>query len=159
MLVDSHCHIDFNDFEDDIEDVINNMRQNGVTAALNAGNSFEGFEDQLKLSEKYPFIYTAVGVHPHNADEYPEVTAKDLLERTEHKKVVAIGECGLDYYYDYSTKENQIRLFREHIVAAQESGLPLVIHTRDADDDTIAILKEMYEEKPFSGEIHCFSSS
>lgn len=159
MLVDSHCHIDFNDFEDDIEEVINNMRQSGVTAALNAGNSFEGFEDQLRLSEKYPFIYTAVGVHPHNADEYPEVKAKDLLEKTEHKKVVAIGECGLDYYYDYSTKENQIRLFKEHIVAAQESGLPLVIHTRDADDDTIAILKEMYEEKPFSGEIHCFSSS
>ena len=159
MLVDSHCHIDFNDFEDDIEEVIANMKQNSVTAALNAGNSLSDFDNQIKLSDKYPFIYVAAGVHPHNADEYTGVTAEDILQKTEHKKVVAIGECGLDYYYDYSTKENQKRLFIEHIIAAQESGLPLVIHTRDADDDLIEILQENYAKKAFSGEIHCFSSS
>ena len=159
MLVDSHCHIDFNDFEEDFEYVIQHMKDNGVTAALNAGNGLEDFEKQLALSEKYPFIYTAVGVHPHNADEYLDVTSDILVEKSRHKKVVAIGECGLDYYYDYSTKENQIRLFREHIKAAQETGLPLVIHTRDADDDTIEILREMHKFKLFSGEIHCFSSS
>ena len=158
MLVDSHCHIDFNDFEDDFDDIIRNMKENGVTAALNAGNGLEDFDKQLKLSEKYPFIYTAVGVHPHNADDYTEVMAETLIEKSNHKKVVAIGECGLDYYYDYSTKQNQIRLFREHIIAAQETDLPLIIHTRDADDDTIEILREMYEEKPFRGEIHCFST-
>ena len=158
MLVDSHCHIDFNDFEDDFDDIIRNMKENGITAALNAGNGLEDFSKQLELSEKYPFIYTAVGVHPHNADDYTEITAEALIEKSNHKKVVAIGECGLDYYYDYSTKKNQIRLFREHIKAAQQTQLPLIIHTRDADDDTIAILREMYAEKPFSGEIHCFST-
>ena len=159
MLVDSHCHIDFNDFEDDIEEIIQRMKDSGVTAALNAGNGLEDFENQLKLSNKYPFIYTAVGVHPHNADEYTNVTAEDLIANTKHKKVVGIGECGLDYYYDYSAKDNQIRLFKEHIKAAQATGLPLIIHTREADDDTISILDEMYKQKPFNGEIHCFSSS
>lgn len=159
MLVDSHCHIDFNDFEDDIEEIIQRMKDCGVTAALNAGNGLEDFENQLKLSNKYPFIYTAVGVHPHNADEYTAVTAEDLIAKTQHKKVVGIGECGLDYYYDYSGKDSQIRLFREHIKAAQETGLPLIIHTREADEDTISILDEMYKQKTFAGEIHCFSSS
>ncbi len=159
MLVDSHCHIDFNDFEEDIEEIIQRMKESGVTAALNAGNGLEDFKNQLNLSEKYPFIYTAVGVHPHNADEYPDITAADLIAETHHKKVVGIGECGLDYYYDYSAKDNQIRLFKEHVKAAQETGLPLIIHTRSADEDTITILDEMYKQKPFSGEIHCFSSS
>lgn len=159
MLVDSHCHIDFNDFEGDIDEIIQHMKENGVTAVLNAGNGLDGFDGQLDLSEKYPFIYTAVGVHPHNADENTNLTAETLVEKTKHKKVVAIGECGLDYYYDYSTKENQFNVFKAHIVAAQETGLPLIIHTRDADDDTIAILKEAYKQKTFNGEIHCFSGS
>lgn len=159
MLVDSHCHLDYNDFEDDFEDIILHMKENGITAALNAGNNVDSLDEQLALSEKYPFIYTAVGVHPHNADEYPEITAADLVEKSQHKKIVAIGECGLDYYYDYSSKENQFRVFIEQIKAAQETGLPLIIHTRDADDDTIAILSEQYKKAPFSGEIHCFSSS
>ena len=159
MLVDSHCHIDFNDFEGDIDEIIQHMKENGVTAVLNAGNGLDGFDGQLDLSEKYPFIYTAVGVHPHNADENTNLTAETLVEKTKHKKVVAIGECGLDYYYDYSTKENQFNVFKAHIAAAQETGLPLIIHTRDADDDTIAILKEAYKQKTFNGEIHCFSGS
>ncbi len=159
MLVDSHCHLDYNDFEDDMDEIILHMKENGVTAALNAGNCIDTLDDQLRLSEKYPFIYTAVGVHPHNADEFPDVTAEMLVEKSTHKKIVAIGECGLDYYYDYSKKENQRKLFAEHIKAAQETGLPLIIHTRDADDDTISMLAEYYKEKPFAGEIHCFSSS
>ncbi len=159
MLVDSHCHLDYNDFEDDFDDIILHMKENGITAALNAGNNVNSLDEQLALSEKYPFIYTAVGVHPHNADEYPEITAADLVEKSKHKKIVAIGECGLDYYYDYSTKENQFRVFIEQIKAAQETGLPLIIHTRDADDDTISLLSEYYKKAPFSGEIHCFSGS
>lgn len=159
MLVDSHCHIEFNDFEEDIDEIIQHMKDCGITAALNAGNSLDGFEDQLALSEKYPFVYAAVGVHPHNADEYAGLKAEELVEKSRHKKVVAIGECGLDYFYDYSSKENQIKVFKEHIKAAQETGLPLIIHTRDADDDTIAILDEAYKQKAFSGEIHCFSTS
>ena len=150
MLVDSHCHIDFNDFADDIEDIIAHMKETGVTAALNAGNNPEGLPEQLALSEKYPFIYTA---------EYTHINADYLITESRHKKIVAIGECGLDYYYDYSKKDNQIRLFKEHIKAAQATSLPLIIHTRDADEDTIDILDKSYKEKPFFGEIHCFSGS
>lgn len=159
MLVDSHCHLDYNDFEEDFDEILHRMKENGITAALNAGNNIDNLDEQLKLSEKYPFIYTAVGVHPHNADEYTSVTAAELIEKSRHKKIVAIGECGLDYYYDYSSRENQLKLFIEQIKAAQETGLPLIIHTRDADDDTIDILSEHYKKAPFNGEIHCFSGS
>ena len=159
MLVDSHCHLDYNDFEEDFEDILQRAKENGVTAMLNAGNNIGELDKQLAISEKYPFIYTAVGVHPHNAGEYENIKAKDFIAQASHKKVVGIGECGLDYYYDYAPKETQIRIFREQIIAAQETGLPLIIHTRDADDDTISLLKEMYTQKPFTGEIHCFSSS
>lgn len=139
MLVDSHCHLDFNDFEEDFEDVLARARENGVTAMLNAGNNIDELDKQLEISEKYPFIYTAVGVHPHNAAEYPDIRAEDFIAKAAHKKVVAIGECGLDYYYDYSPKDVQVKVFVEQIKAARETGLPLIIHTRDADDDTIAI--------------------
>lgn len=159
MLVDSHCHLDYNDFEEDMDEIILRMKENGITAALNAGNCIDTLDEQLKLSEKYPFVYTAVGVHPHNADEFPEVSAAELAEKSRHKKIVAIGECGLDYYYDYSPKDVQVKVFVEQIKAARETGLPLIIHTRDADDDTIAILDEEYKKGAFSGEIHCFSSS
>ena len=159
MLVDSHCHLDYNDFEEDFEEILQRAKENGVTAMLNAGNNIGELDKQLAISEKYPFIYTAVGVHPHNASEYENIKAQDFIDQTTHKKVVAIGECGLDYYYDYAPKELQIKIFREQIIAAQETGLPLIIHTRDADDDTISLLKEMYEQKKFTGEIHCFSSS
>lgn len=159
MLVDSHCHLDFDDFEEDLEDIIARAKENGVTTILNAGNNIGELQQQLALSEQYPFIYTAVGVHPHNASEYEHITAQDIINETGHKKVVGIGECGLDYYYDYAPCDTQIRIFKEQIKAAQETGLPLIIHTRDADDDTINILGEAYKEKPFSGEIHCFSSS
>lgn len=159
MLVDSHCHLDFDDFEEDLEDIITRAKENGVTTILNAGNNIGELQQQLALSEQFPFIYTAVGVHPHNASEYEHITAQDIIDETRHKKVVGIGECGLDYYYDYAPRDTQIRIFKEQIKASQETGLPLIIHTRDADDDTINILGEAYKEKPFSGEIHCFSSS
>ena len=159
MLVDSHCHLDFDDFDGDLEDIILRAKENGVTSILNAGNNINELDNQLKISAKYPFIYTAVGVHPHNATEYENIKASDIIEKTKHKKVVGIGECGLDYYYDYSPREVQIKVFIEHILAAQETGLPLIIHARDADDDLIDILSKYYKEKPFGGEIHCFSSS
>ena len=159
MLIDSHCHLDCEDFENDLEEIIERAKKNGVTAMLNAGNDFDKIDDQLKLLDKYPFIFNAVGVHPHNAEDFANVTADDIIAKTNHKKVVAIGETGLDYFYDYSPKEVQIKLFIEHIKAAQETGLPLIIHTRNADDDTIRILAQEYEKKPFTGEIHCFSSS
>lgn len=159
MLVDSHCHLDFNDFEEDFEEMLDRAKEQGVTAMLNAGNNIGELQHQLELSEKYPFIYTAVGVHPHNAHEYPEIKAQDFITAAQgHKKIVAIGECGLDYYYDYSPREMQIKIFKEQIKAAQETGLPLIIHNRESDQDMIEILQAAYKEKPFSGVIHCFSS-
>ena len=159
MLVDSHCHLDFDDFEDDTAEIIERARECGVNMILNAGNNIDELENQLALSEKYPFIYAAVGVHPHNASEYPELKAEDIIAKTNHKKVIGIGETGLDYYYDYAPKDLQIKLLKEHIKAAQETGLPLIIHNRDSDDDMADILGKAYKEKPFSGMIHCFSSS
>ena len=126
---------------------------------LNAGNNLNELENQLQLSEKYPFVFAAVGVHPHNANEYPDLKAEQLIEASRHKKVIGIGETGLDYYYDYAPRDLQIKLLKEHIKAAQETGLPLIIHNRESDDDMIAVLGEAYRNKPFSGVIHCFSSS
>lgn len=159
MLVDSHCHLDFNDFEEDIADVIERARENGVNMILNAGNNLKELDNQLALSERFPFVYAAAGVHPHNASEYPNLQAEELIEHTRHKKVIGIGETGLDYYYDYAPRELQIKLLKEHIKAAQETGLPLIIHNRDSDEDMIEVLGEAYRQKPFSGVIHCFSSS
>lgn len=159
MLVDSHCHLDFNDFEDDMDDVIARARDCGVSLMLNAGNNLDELKNQLALSEKYPFVYAAVGVHPHNAQEYPDLKAEQLIAETAHPKVIGIGETGLDYYYDYAPRDLQIKLLREHIKAAQETGLPLIIHNRDSDDDMISVLGEAHRQKPFAGVIHCFSSS
>ncbi len=159
MLVDSHCHLDFDDFEEDTAEIIERARENGVCMILNAGNNLNELDNQLELSEKYPFVYSAVGVHPHNAEEYPDLTAEILIEKARHKKIIGIGETGLDYYYDYAPRDLQIKLFREHIKAAQETGLPIIIHNRESDDDMIAELDKAYKEKPFSGVIHCFSSS
>lgn len=159
MLVDSHCHLDFDDFDGDTADIIERARENGVNMILNAGNNLNELDNQLALSDKYPFVYAAVGVHPHNALEYPDLTAEDILANTHHKKVIGIGETGLDYYYDYAPRDLQIKLLREHIKASQESELPLIIHNRDSDDDMIDILGKAYREKPFAGVIHCFSSS
>lgn len=159
MLVDSHCHLDFNDFEDDMDEVIARARDCGVSLMLNAGNNLDELKNQLALSEKYPFVYAAVGVHPHNAQEYPDLKAEQLIAETMHPKVIGIGETGLDYYYDYAPRDLQIKLLREHIKAAQETGLPLIIHNRDSDDDMISVLGEEHQQKPFAGVIHCFSSS
>ena len=159
MLIDSHCHLDFNDFDEDFDEIMARAREAGVTAMLNAGNNINELDRQLALSETYPFIYTAVGVHPHNAAEYPDIKAADFVEKSHHKKVVAIGECGLDYYYDYSPPDIQKKIFIEQIIAAQQTGLPLIIHTREAEEDTMSLLDEAYKEKPFGGEFHCFTGS
>jgi TatD DNase family protein len=159
MFIDSHCHLSCKDFDEDFDEVIQRAKENGVSAILNAGDNLNEVGEQLKISEKYPFIYTIAGVQPHNASEYPDLTADDIIEQTKHKKVVGIGECGLDFHYNYSPPDVQIKVFAEHIKAAQETGLPLVIHNRDSDDKMIEMLKKAYKEKPFTGEIHCFSSS
>lgn len=156
MLVDSHCHLDFNDFEEDFEDMLARARENGVTAMLNAGNNIDELDKQLEISEKYPFIYTAVGVHPHNAAEYPDIRAEDFIAKAAHKKVVAIGECGLDYCYEEAPYDAQLERFARHIEAAKLANLPVIVHSRDAQEDTIRLLKE-HDAGSTGFVLHCFT--
>jgi len=159
MLIDSHCHLSSEEIYADLQGVMNRAHEAGVSGILNAGGKFDELETQLLISAQYKNVWTVTGVHPHDAVNYVDVSAEDVLKNTKHDKVVAIGECGLDYFYDFAPRDVQIKVFREMIKASQESALPLIVHTREADDDTIELLGEAYLRKPFTGEIHCYSSS
>ncbi|MBQ2810629.1 MAG: TatD family hydrolase, partial [Alphaproteobacteria bacterium] len=156
MLVDSHCHLCS---LQNLEDAVEKARISGVAYMLNAGGKFDELQENLDICNRFEGIYTVNGVHPHDAKDYADVTAQDVLKNLQNEKVVAIGECGLDYYYDFSPKDVQIKVLKEMIKAAQESSLPIVIHNRNSDDDMIEIVTSMYKQKPFKGVIHCFSSS
>ncbi len=159
MLVDSHCHLSSDGLYHDLENVIKRADTAGVKAFLNAGAKFDELNIQLEISKRFENIWTVTGVHPHDAADYQHITLEDVLKNTKHPKVVAIGECGLDYFYDFAPRDVQIRTFKTMISAAQESGLPIIVHTREADDDTIELLTNAYQKKPFKGVIHCYSSS
>jgi TatD DNase family protein len=154
MLIDTHCHLDFPEFNADREEVIERARGQGINYIVNIGSSLEGSKKSLELSQKYDFIYSTIGLHPHEADGFsPEV--KHLLEELARKdKVVAIGETGLDYYKNYSKAENQKTLFEFSVKLARDLGLPLVIHNRQAQDDTLKVLKQALPQKAV---VHCFS--
>lgn len=158
MLVDSHCHLSCNPLYEDLDGVIKRADMANVKYILNAGGKFDELNTQLEISRRFPHVFTATGVHPHNAAEYAEVSAADVLQNVNYSSVIAIGECGLDYYYDFCPKDIQIKIFAQMIAAAQESGLPLIVHTRDAEEDTAEILQKSYKTKPFKGVIHCYSS-
>jgi len=153
-LADTHCHLDFSEFDVDRKEVIERARAQGINYIVNIGSSIEGSKKSLELSQKYDFIYSAIGLHPHEADGFiPEV--KRLLEELARKdKVVAIGETGLDYYRNYSKAENQKVLFIFLVKLAKDLGLPLVIHSRQAQDDTLKVLKQALPQKAV---VHCFS--
>ncbi len=159
MLVDSHCHLDFDSFDEDFDDVLVRARTAGVGTMVTICTRLSAFEEVRAIAEKDPDIYCSVGVHPHEAAEEGVETPAALIERAAHEKVVGIGETGLDYFYEHSPREAQATSFRAHIAAARETGLPLIVHTRDADDDTVAILREEHARGPFPGVIHCFTSS
>ncbi len=156
-LVDSHCHLDFADFGGELDEVVARARDAGVRTMVTICTKLHEFERVRAIAEHYDDIWCSVGVHPHEADR--EEGASALVEQAAHDVVVAIGETGLDYYYQHSVRDSQKRSFREHIAAARETGLPLIVHTRDADDDTVSILRDEYEKAPFTGVIHCFSTS
>ncbi len=158
MLVDSHCHLDFPDFADELDDVVARARGRGVNRMVTICTRVRKFPQVLAVAERFDDIFCSVGTHPHNADEELDITAKDLIDLSQHPKVVAIGEAGLDYHYDKSPRDAQVQGFREHIKAARETGLPLVIHARSADDDMAAILREETGEGAFPAVLHCFSS-
>ncbi len=159
MLVDSHCHLDFDAFDGELDQVVENARNAGVGMMITICTRLSAFDQVLAVAERYDHIYCSVGVHPHEAMAEGVRAPDRLVELAAHPKVVGIGETGLDYYYDHSPREAQQVSFRAHIEAAQRTGLPLIIHTRDADDDMQRMLAAADAEAPFSGVLHCFSSS
>ena len=158
MLVDSHCHLDFATFTDDLDDVVARAGEAGVGMMVTIATSIEGCGSARRVAERFPNIYCSVGVHPHEAKTDGQKSADLLVRLAKHDKTVGVGETGLDYYYEHSPREDQQVSFRAHIEAARETGLPVIVHTRDADEDTAEILIQEMKKAPFSGLIHCFSA-
>lgn len=159
MLVDSHCHLDFPDFATELDEVVGRARAAGIGTMLTIGTRLDQFARVRAIAERYPDVWCSVGVHPHEAREEGQRTPDRLIELAAHPRVVGIGETGLDFFYDHSPRDEQEASFRAHIAAARQTGLPLIVHTRDADDATAEVLAEEYAKGPFTGLIHCFSSS
>lgn len=158
MLVDSHCHLDFPDFAEERDDIIARAKAAGVGRMVTISTRVRRFPEILAIAEAYPEVYCSVGTHPHQAAEELDVTVDELVEHAKHPKVVAIGEAGLDYFYDYGPREAQAEGLRTHITASRITQLPLVIHARDADEDMAAILTEEMGKGAFPFVLHCFSS-
>ena len=158
MLVDSHCHLDFPDFSQDIEGIVARAREAGVECMVTISTRVKKFAQVHALTQQFPDVFCSVGTHPHNAAEETDVTAQELIQLAHKDKVVAIGEAGLDFHYDHSPRDDQRRGFRTHIEAARRTGLPLVIHTRSADDETAQILTDEMGKGAFKAILHCFSS-
>ncbi|TVR80773.1 MAG: TatD family deoxyribonuclease [Rhodospirillales bacterium] len=159
MLVDSHCHLDFPDFADELESVVARAANAGVGILLTICTHVTRFANVLAVAERFDRVYCTVGIHPHEAAREPSVTADRLIELAGHPKVVGFGETGLDYYYEHSPRAAQQDSFRAHIAAARQAGLPVVVHTREAEADTARILAEEEARGPFPGLLHCFSGS
>jgi len=159
MLVDSHCHLNYTGLVEEQQAVLERARAAGVKAMLNISTRASEWDDVIGVAEREPDVWASVGIHPHEADVHPDVETRTLIERARHPRVVGIGESGLDFYYDHSDRDRQRASFRSHLGAARESGLPIIVHTRDAEDDTHRILKEEMEEGGYSGVIHCFTAS
>lgn len=157
-IVDSHCHLDYPGLSERLPQVVANARAAGVHLMVSISTRMSAFPQVLALAEQYPEIYCSVGVHPHNAGAEPDVTIADLVKAASHPKVVAIGEAGLDYHYDHAPRDMQARSFRLQIAAARETGLPLVVHSREAEEDTARILEEEMGQGAFTPLLHCFSS-
>jgi len=158
MLVDSHCHLDFDDFADDRDEVVARARRAGVGAFQTICTKLSKFDKVRAVAARHDDMYCSVGVHPHQADAEGQRDPDRLIELAANAKVIGIGETGLDYYYDNSTREAQRTSFRAHIAAARATGLPVIVHSRDADDDTIAILRDEAGKGAFPGLIHCFTA-
>jgi TatD DNase family protein len=157
MLIDSHCHLDFPDFAAELDAVVARARAAGIERMVTISTRVKRQAELLTIAERFPDVYCSVGTHPHYAHEELDVSTADLVARTRETKVVALGEAGLDYHYDNSPRDAQERGFRAHIAAARETGLPLVIHSREADEDTARILEEETGKGAFPAVLHCFT--
>lgn len=159
MLVDSHCHLEFPDLAADSDGVLARAKAAGVGVCVTIGTKLATFPDTRAVAARYENVWCSVGVHPHEADVEPLEDAGPLLKLADDPKVVGIGETGLDFFYSHGSHEAQRINFRAHIDAARRSGLPLIVHTRDAEDDTIRILTDEMGKGPFAGVLHCFTGS
>ncbi|OHD00739.1 MAG: LuxR family transcriptional regulator [Sphingomonadales bacterium RIFCSPLOWO2_12_FULL_63_15] len=159
MLIDSHCHLNYKGLIEDQENVLERARAAGIDLMLNIATRESEWDAVLETAIRAPDVWATVGIHPHEADEHPHVDTAKLVERATHPRVVGIGETGLDYYYDHSDCDRQQKSFRAHIAASRETGLPLIVHTRDAEEDTLAIMRDEMGKGAYPGVIHCFTAS
>ena len=158
-LVDSHCHLDYYKEEGELDAVVARARAAGVATMVTIGTRISQFEGVRRIAERYDDVYCTVGIHPHEAATEPDTDVARLVELTRHRKVIGIGETGLDFYYDHSPRDRQVEVFRTHIAAARESGLPLVVHSRNADVETADLLRASAGDGALRGLIHCFSTT
>jgi len=159
MLIDSHCHLEYKGLVEDRQGVIARAREAGIGGFLNISTRQREWDQVVATASREDNVWASVGIHPHEADAHSDLGAAALIEAADHPKVVAIGETGLDYHYDHSDRETQQALFRTHIGVARETGLPLIVHTRDAEEDTARIIAEEMEQGAFPALIHCFTAS
>ena len=158
MLVDSHCHLDFPDFAEELDDVVARAESAGLGRMVTICTRVRKFDQVLAVAKRFENVFCSVGTHPHNAHEELDITAEEIIKLSQHEKVVAIGEAGLDYFYQKDHAIAQAHGLRNHIAVARQTQLPLVIHSRDADEDMISILQEETEQGAFPFVLHCFSS-
>ena len=159
MLIDSHCHLNYKGLAESQQEVLARARQAGVGGFLNISTRQREWDEVIALAEREGDVWASVGSHPHEADGHADLGEAALLAAAAHPRVIGIGETGLDYYYDHSDRAMQQALFRRHIAVSRQTGLPLIIHTRDAEEDTAAILAEEMEQGAFPALIHCFTAS
>src|SRR5215468_11617089 len=157
MLIDSHCHLDFPDFAGELDAVVTRAKAAGIARIVTISTRVKRHAELLAIAGRFPEVYCSVGTHPHHAHEELDIGTDEMIARTRHPKVVAIGEAGLDYHYDSSPRDAQEQGFRSHIAAARTTGLPLVIHAREADDDTARILEEESGKGAFPAVLHCYT--
>ncbi len=159
MLIDSHCHLEYKGLVEDQQGVLDRARAAGVGGFLSISTRQREWKQVIGTAEREKDVWASVGIHPHEADEHSDMGEAALLEAAAHPKVIAIGETGLDYYYDHSDRAMQKELFRRHISVSRQTGLPLIVHTRDAEEDTYAIMAEEMEKGAYPALIHCFTAS
>lgn len=159
MLADSHCHLNYPGLVEDQPAVLARARARGVTAMLNIATREREWDAIVETAERESDVWATIGIHPNEADEHPAIDAAKLIARAAHPRVVGLGETGLDYYRDTSDRARQQASFRAHIAASRDTGLPVIVHTRDAEDDTAAIMAEEMEQGAYGGVIHCFTAS
>ena len=160
MIIDSHCHLTYEPMSTSLDETISRANKGGVKYILTISTEDKKYDDILKIVENYKCVYGTYGIHPHEAKNHLNIKSKDIINKTnKNKKIIGIGETGLDFYYNYSKKKEQINSFEEHIYASQDRQLPLIVHTRSAEDETLNILKNAMKEKNLKVLIHCFTGS